>query len=111
MPDRPQDLLDRAGQHERTALAWDRTALLMILVGALALRTGDLPWRAVLHAPAVAALLLGAVMLAHAYRRYLTTDERVRAGQPVASPRLLQAVAVVAVAVSAAAGLLIVTGG
>ena len=36
--DEPDGILDRGLQHERTALSWDRTAMALMLVGALVIR-------------------------------------------------------------------------
>ncbi len=77
---------------ERTALAWNRSALSLAAVGAVALETG------VEHAPhalgyAVGATLISLAGVAWAFTRraYQRTRASLRAGAPVARPAVMAA--------------------
>lgn len=92
-------VFDEGLQAERTSLAWDRTALTTIAVGALLARAGGtvLPWAwvaaAVVLAVAVIGLLLGR-------SRYVKRDASLRGERAVPNHGLIGAAGVTAVAVS-----------
>jgi uncharacterized membrane protein YidH (DUF202 family) len=50
-------------QRERTALAWNRTALALIVAGSLSIQHLGAPYLDVVHVPAYAALMAGVVVL------------------------------------------------
>ena len=61
-------------QAERTLLAWNRTALALLVASALVLRAGDTPYLALRHLPAVVGLLVGAGLFLHGDRSYRRID-------------------------------------
>jgi uncharacterized membrane protein YidH (DUF202 family) len=97
-------------QHERTALAWDRTGLSLIVVGVLTLRSGGPPYDDVLHAPGYLAMVIGALLVWEGGRRYRRREVDLRAGGSPVRPDLVLVTGMTAVAVSAAALVLILTG-
>lgn len=101
---------DVALQQERTALAWDRTAVAWLVAGGLFLRTGTPPYHHPRHLAGVAALVLGAVLLAHAYRRYARQRAALAAGRGLASPGLVRLVGIGATAFGVAALARVVLG-
>jgi uncharacterized membrane protein YidH (DUF202 family) len=104
-----EGVADSGLQHERTALAWDRTGLSFLVAGAFLLRAGGPTFSAVRHAPAAIALALGALLLVVAARRYGTQRAAFDRRRNPASPRLVRAVGVGASVVSAAALVLALT--
>lgn len=87
-------------QNERTALAWRRTALACLVVGALLARqVGGLVGVGVLVAVALAA---GGVDL-HAHRRYRHRVGLLAADRPVSAPADVVALTAIALALSATA--------
>jgi uncharacterized membrane protein YidH (DUF202 family) len=103
-------VLDVGLQHERTALAWDRTGLSLLVVGALTLRSGGPPFDDLLHAPGYLALVVGASLLWAGGRRYRRREADLRRGASPVQPHLVLLTGISAVAVSIAALLLILTG-
>jgi uncharacterized membrane protein YidH (DUF202 family) len=63
----PDEVTDEGLQQERTALAWNRTALAMIIAGALYLRVGGPP---LLLVPGVLMIAFGGLLLVTAGGRY-----------------------------------------
>ncbi len=105
---RHEPFLDAGLQAERTAMAWQRTALGVGAVGALLVHyTGGLSVKAV---PGLLGLAAALVMLLAAEHRYVVTVRRVRAGHPTTSPALVRAVTVTVLLLAAAALLLVVLG-
>jgi uncharacterized membrane protein YidH (DUF202 family) len=97
-------------QHERTALAWDRTGLSLLVVGVLTLRSGGPPFDDVLHAPGYLAMTVGAGLLWAGGRRYRRRELALRHGASPVHPRLVFLTGIAALAVSVAALLLILIG-
>jgi uncharacterized membrane protein YidH (DUF202 family) len=102
---RQEAAIDPGLQSERTAMAWQRTALGLGGVAALLLHQakGD-PLTA---APGVAGMLVALVVLVVAERRYERTVRHVVAGRGPASPALVRTMAATSVALSVAALVLI----
>lgn len=91
-------------QRERTALAWNRTALAIMACGALLVRAGlGTP---LVQVPGLAALGAGAVLFSQAHRRGAQQDGPARVGllRLVGAGTLLLSVAALAVTVGAALG-------
>jgi uncharacterized membrane protein YidH (DUF202 family) len=97
-------------QHERTALAWDRTGLSLLVVGALTLRSGGPPFDDLLHAPGYAAMAVGAGLLVAGGRRYRRRELDLRHGESPVHPRLVLLTGFAALGVSLAALVLVLTG-
>jgi uncharacterized membrane protein YidH (DUF202 family) len=91
-------------QRERTALAWDRTGLALIVTGAVLVRAGGEPYAHARHLPGYLAGVLGAVLLIHAQRRYA---RRAATGESLVSPGLARLVGIAATAVGVAALLVV----
>lgn len=92
--------------NERTFLAWIRTALALLAGGvALVSVVPDFGPRWLKHAAGAVLLLLSATLSLMAYRRWRLTEDALRTGQSLPSPRLLRVLSaglvVVAVAVFA----------
>jgi putative membrane protein len=92
--------------NERTLLAWVRTALALDVAGLGVIRFAPpLGWPGGREFVGAVLVLLGAVTAWSGYRRFLATDQAIRAGSPLpahAAPRLLAAtLAVVSVVVLA----------
>jgi uncharacterized membrane protein YidH (DUF202 family) len=104
----PSDrVLDVGLQHERTALAWDRTGLSLLVVGALTLRSGGPPYDDLLHVPGYAAMLVGAGLLWAGGRRYRRREDDLRRGGSPVQPHLVRLTGIVAMVVSVTALVLI----
>ncbi|MBW3620995.1 MAG: DUF202 domain-containing protein [Actinobacteria bacterium] len=82
-PDRPDRVFDEGLQQERTALAWDRTALAMLASGLVYARAVGPPYVRVAHLPVAVALGVGAAMLLLGARRYADLHATLRADRPV----------------------------
>ena len=108
---RPQKVFDASLQQERTALAWDRTGVAMMVAGALFVRAGTPPYHELRHAPGLVAIVFGAGLIFLAYRRYDWLHARLRAGEPVTSPVMVLATGLVTVAFAIAALGLVIFGG
>ena len=103
MTARGLELIDVAGPAERTALAWQRTSLGVIVVGALAAR-----WCALQHFPVWPGIALaafgGVAGLFLVRQRYLRVMTTVRAGQTPLSRYLVPATALFMVLIVAVVG-------
>lgn len=104
-------IYDEGMQQERTALAWDRTGLAMIVGGALFLRAGAPPYHELRHLPGMVMIGLGAILLVLSYEHYERRDSRLRRGGPATHPGLVRVVGVAAVLFSVASAGLILFGG
>ena len=98
------DLPARGLQRERTALAWDRTGLALIATGLLLVRVAGPPYIGWVHAPGLAATLVGSALVLHAARRYASR----RAGR-TAEPGLTRLVGITATLVCAFALVVVLT--
>ncbi len=103
-------IVDTGLQHERTALAWDRTALALLVVGALTLRNVGAPFDSVRHAPGYLTLVVGMGLLWAAGRRYRGRQADLRAGDSSVHPRLVVVTGVTTVIVSLVALVTILVG-
>jgi uncharacterized membrane protein YidH (DUF202 family) len=95
-------VFDGGLQHERTALAWDRTGLSLLVVGALLLRSGGPPYGDVVHLPGYVGLSAGAILLWAGGRRYRRREVRLREGLSMVQPRLVVLAAVAALTMGVA---------
>ena len=103
---RPDRVFDRMLQHERTALAWERTAVAVMVTGVLFARQAA-TINASLAALGIAQVVLGGVVLIWAGKHYDDLHAPLRAGQSPVNPRAARIVGLTSVAFIGAA--LIVT--
>lgn len=97
------DAAEVRDQPERTVMAWDRTGVALMVVGALYMRTGQPPYSALRHVPGVIAMLYGAALIGLAYRRYERVRTKRDKEESVASERLVVATGVITVVFAASA--------
>ena len=90
-------------QQERTALAWDRTALALLVVGALTVRAGGPSFDLLRNAPGFLTVLVGAGLLWAGGRHYRRRATDLRAGGSPVRPRLVVVTGVTTVAISVVA--------
>lgn len=103
---RPARIHDGGMQQERTALAWERTAIAMIVAGLLLARVGAELGTA-FATPGAAQVIVGATLLIWAGRHYDELHRPLRAGDSPVHPRAAQAIGI-ATTVSSASALAIV---
>jgi len=82
----------RGFQQERTALAWERTAVAMIVCGMLLIRFGALESQPLLGVIGTAECLGGAAVLAWAGVHHANVERLLRAGEPLVHAPLARAV-------------------
>lgn len=88
----PERVFDPGLQQERTALAWDRTALAMIASGLVYARAVGPPYVRLAQIPVVVALVIGGGMLVLGARRYADLHATLRAEHPVVRGPFIRAV-------------------
>ena len=100
--DRPTEVFDPMLQHERTALAWERTAIATMVTGTLLARyaVGIHP---ALAAIGVAQVVLGGLLLAWAGRHYDDLHAPLRAGESPVHPGAARVVGATTVVFTGAA--------
>ena len=103
-------VFDTGLQHERTALAWDRTGLALMVVGALTLRTAGAPFDTLRHAPGYLTLAVGMWLLWAGSRRYRLREDDLRAGASPVRPGLVVLTGMTTIAISLMALVLVVWG-
>lgn len=90
---RPDQVFDPMLQHERTALAWERTAIATMVSGTLlARRASDLHWS--FAAMGVLQVVLGAALLIWTGLRYEQLHAPLRRGESPVHPRAVQFIGV-----------------
>jgi uncharacterized membrane protein YidH (DUF202 family) len=100
---RPAQAFDAGLQHERTTLAWERTAVAMMVAGALLARYAAHdahPWIALIG---VAQAVAGAGLLVWAGIGYEARHHQLRAGEALVHPRAVRVTGVGTVAFTLAA--------
>ena len=91
--DRPEPDYRFTLANERTLLAWVRTALALDAAGLGVVRFApELGWPGSREAVGGVLVLLGAVTAWSGYRRFLSTDRAIRAGDPLPSAAALAAI-------------------
>jgi uncharacterized membrane protein YidH (DUF202 family) len=108
MTGRPDRVFDPAVQHERTALAWERTAVAQMVGGALLFNhaiNANATWAEILGLLVAAT---GAITLLWSARRYEDLHGTLRSGTDVTHGAMLRTVTWVTVTLSAASVLLLV---
>lgn len=113
-PDRPDRVFDRGLQHERTALAWERTSIAIMVAGTLLARyaTQELHWGFATFG--MLEVVFGGVLLVWTAQHYEELHGPLRAGQSPAHPdatRLLGKIVIGAIGAAVALALAIVIRG
>jgi len=91
---RPTTVFDPGVQHERTALAWERTAVAMMVAGAILGRYASSHGHFVLGALGVTWVVLGGAVLLWAARHYEDLHGPLRAGETPAHPTVARVVGI-----------------
>lgn len=107
-PERPDRHFDVGLQHERTALAWERTAISMMVVGVLLGRYGAEDAHFVIAMIGVVQVAVGGALLVWAAFHYDDLHGPLRQGTPVVHPGAARAVGFTTVVFSGFALLLAV---
>jgi uncharacterized membrane protein YidH (DUF202 family) len=102
-------VLDLGLQHERTALAWDRTALSFLVVGTLTIRHSGMAPETLPSVAGYLAMAVGALLLWAGTRRYRRREAELRHGASPVRPRLVRLTGAAAIGISLASLLLVVT--
>ncbi len=93
----PSGVFDEGLQHERTALAWERTAISLMVAGILLARYGSDGAHFVFALFGLAETACGSVMLLWAAQHYDDLHGPLRSGQDVAHPTATNVVGIAAV--------------
>ena len=101
-PDRPTESFDDALPHERTALAWERTAVSLMVAGILLARFTAADGHVVLSVIGLGLTLFGGAVLVWAGAHYEALHGPLRAGDPVVHPTATRTVGIVTVIASGA---------
>ncbi len=99
---------DEGLQHERTALAWERTAIAMMVVGVIAARYLAQSLHVVFAIVGLAQLVVGAGLLIWSGKRYDETRRAVRADENPAHPTATRLVGLTTIAFTGSAVVLAV---
>ena len=95
--------LDPTQATERTLLAWNRSALAVAVIGALAIRAGAVGGSPAAYVLGGVLLALAAGTLAYGHAAYRTSRRRLISGAPLARPQAIRAVAAATAVAGAAA--------
>lgn len=90
---RPHEVFDPKLQHERTSLAWERTAIAGMVLGVLTTRVGG-SIHAGLGLVGIVQVLLAAALLVWSGRHYEELHGTLRSGESPTHPRLAKLVGV-----------------
>ena len=94
---RPASVFDPGLQHERTALAWERTAIASMVAGVLMARYAAAAIHVAVAAVGVAQVVFGAVLLVWSARHYDDLHGPLRAGASPIHPVAARAVGIGAI--------------
>ena len=97
MTDRPPSVFDHGLQHERTALAWERTAIASMVAGVLLGRYAAAALHPALAVVGIGQVVGGAVLLVWAARHYEDLHAPLRVGQSPVHPTAARIVGVTTV--------------
>lgn len=104
----PATPFDPGLQHERTALAWERTAIAMIVAGLVLSRYAEVERAWLFLTIGAGQTVIGAGLLAWAGLRYEDLHGPLREGSSVIYPRAVHAVAITTIAATTGALILAV---
>ncbi len=96
-PERPAQVFDPGLQHERTALAWERTAIASMVAGVLLARYAARSLHYVIAFVGIAWVAVGAGILLWSARHYDDLHGPLRAGQSPVHPTAARVVGVASV--------------
>ena len=99
----PSGVFDPGLQHERTALAWERTAIAGMVGGVLLARYAAAAIHPAWAALGIAAVVLGGVLLVWAGRHYDDLHGPLRAGENPAHPAAVRLVGLASITFTGAA--------
>ncbi|MET0911103.1 MAG: DUF202 domain-containing protein [Ilumatobacteraceae bacterium] len=102
-PARPTESFDDALPHERTALAWERTAISMMVAGILLARFTAQDHHVALSAIGLALTVFGGAVLVWAGAHYEALHGPLRDGDPIVHPTAARTVGIVTVIASGSA--------
>ena len=102
-PARPSSVYDSGLQHERTALAWERTAIAGMVAGVFLARYAATALHPLVAAFGVAQVIVGSGVLVWAARHYDDLHGPLRAGQSPVHPLATRVVGLGAVVFTAVA--------
>jgi uncharacterized membrane protein YidH (DUF202 family) len=106
-PPRPTERFDVGLQHERTALAWERTSIAMMTAGIVFARFAATNGRFIFSVVGLIQVALGAAVLVWAGAHYEDLHGRLRDGRDVIHPVMAKAVGLATVALT---GIALVVG-
>lgn len=104
--DRPGEVFDRGLQHERTALAWERTAISSMVAGVLMARHAAESVHFAFAVLGLAQVVVGAAILVWTGLRYDDLHGPLRAGQSPVHPTAARIVGIGTIVFTGLAGLL-----
>jgi uncharacterized membrane protein YidH (DUF202 family) len=102
--------LDPTQATERTLLAWNRSALAVGLIGALAIRAGAVGGSTPAYVLGGILLALALATWAYGHAAYRSSRRRLVRGQPLARPQAIRAVTVATSVAGVAAFVLVLLG-
>lgn len=111
---RPERFFDQGLQHERTAMAWERTAVSTMVAGALLARYGATDGHPVFATVGVLQVAFGGALLAWAGRHYEDLHGPLRVGDNPSHPlaiRIVGFATTLGIAVATAMALIFVVSG
>jgi uncharacterized membrane protein YidH (DUF202 family) len=106
--DRPKEVFDAGLQHERTALAWERTAIAAMVAGVLMARYAAESVHFAFAFVGIAQVVVGAVILVWTGLHYDDLHGPLRAGQSPVHPTAARVIGVGTIVFTGFAGLLAV---
>jgi uncharacterized membrane protein YidH (DUF202 family) len=106
--ERPAQVFDAGLQHERTALAWERTAIASMVAGVLLARYAAQSAHFVFASIGIAEVVIGAAILVWSGRHYDDLHGPLRAGESPLHPTAARIVGVGSIVFTGAATLLAV---
>ena len=98
--DRPTESFDDALPHERTALAWERTAIALMVAGILLARFTAQDGHIALSAIGLGLTVFGGAVLVWAGAHYEALHGPLRVGDPIVHPTATRTVGIVTVIAS-----------
>ena len=100
-PERPEQVFDEGLQHERTALAWERTAIASMVAGVLMARYAAQADHYLLSSVGVAQVVLGSILLVWTGRHYDELHGPLRSGVSPVHPTAARRIGLATVVFSA----------